>query len=76
MKLTIKQAMLLEAIEYFINENGYSPTVRELSKILNIDIKPVFEKLIILENKGYISTVNGKARTIKVLKHIEANEKV
>ena len=68
--------MLLEAIEYFINENGYSPTVRELSKILNIDIKPVFEKLIILENKGYISTVNGKARTIKVLKHIESDEKV
>ena len=73
--LTIKQAMLLEAIDYFINQNGYSPTIRELSSILNVDIKPVFEKLIVLENKGYITTVNGKARTIRVIKHIE-NDKV
>ena len=29
--LTIKQKMLLEAIEWFINEYGYSPTNRELS---------------------------------------------
>ena len=33
-KLTIKQKMLLEAIEWFINEYGYSPTNRELANIL------------------------------------------
>ena len=34
--LTIKQKMLLEAIEWFINEYGYSPTNRELANILKL----------------------------------------
>ncbi|MBS7020381.1 MAG: LexA repressor [Firmicutes bacterium] len=66
--LTVKQKMLLEAIEHFINENGYSPTNRELAKLLNWNTRQVFDKLMILEEKGYIKTENSKARTIKVLK--------
>lgn len=71
MKLTIKQKMVIEAIEWFINEHGYSPTIRELSNMLKCDPHTVFAKLLILEKKGYISTINGKARTIKVLKTID-----
>ena len=67
--LTIKQKMLLEAIEWFIDENGYSPTQKELAQMLKCGTRPVFEKLMILEEKGYISTKNGKARTIKLEKH-------
>ena len=67
-QLTIKQKRTLEAIEWFIKENGYSPTLSELATILKCGIRPIFEKIVILEEKGYISTVNGKARTIKVLK--------
>lgn len=66
--LTVKQKMLLEAIECFINENGYSPTVRELAKLLKWNTRQVFDKLMILEEKGYIKTENSKARTIKVLR--------
>lgn len=69
--LTVKQKMLLEAIEWFINENGYSPTHRELAELLDCDTRPIFEKLMILEKKGYITTKNGKARTIKVVKSCE-----
>lgn len=69
--LTIKQKMVLEAIEWFINEKQYSPTYRELATILKCDVRQVFEKAMILEEKGYISTANGKARTIKVLKHLD-----
>lgn len=68
--LTIKQKMLLEAIEWFINEYGYSPTVRELANILKSDVRPVFEKLLILEDKGYIKTKNGRARTIQIIKKV------
>ena len=47
--LTVKQKMLLEAIEWFINEYGYSPTNRELANILKCDVNTVFKKLLILE---------------------------
>lgn len=70
--LTIKQKIVLEAIEYFINENGYSPTVQELCDLIgNKSKSTVFNKLMQLEEKGYISTKNGKARTIKILKDVE-----
>lgn len=67
-KLTIKQKMTLEAIEYFININGYSPTFRELSELLKKDIKTIFLSVIQLEKKGYIKTGNSKARSIVILK--------
>nr|DAE73790.1 MAG TPA: SOS regulatory protein LexA [Bacteriophage sp.] len=70
-KLTIKQKMLLEAIEWFINEYGYSPTNRELANILKCDVNTVFKKLLILEEKGYIKTQNGRARTIQIIKEVE-----
>lgn len=63
--------MVLEAIIWFIKENDYSPTYREIADILNCDVRQVFEKSLILEEQGYISTINGKARTIKVLKSID-----
>lgn len=73
--LTVKQKMLLEAIEWFINENGYSPTLKELCKLTgNKSKSTVFDKLMQLERKGYISTINGRARTIKVLKGNENSE--
>ncbi len=70
-KLTIKQKMLLEAIEWFINKNGYSPTNRELANLLRCDVNTVFKKLLILEDKGYIKTKNGQARTIQIVKKVE-----
>lgn len=69
--LTIKQKILLEAIEHFIYKNGYSPTIRELANMLNCDTRPIFEKLMVLEEKGYIKTTNGKARSINVIRGIE-----
>lgn len=68
---TVKQKMVLEAIEWFINKNGYSPTIKELSEMLHTTTRPIFDKLIILEELGYIKTDNGKARTIKVLRGID-----
>lgn len=70
-KLSIKQIQVLEAIEYFINQNGVSPTYREIASLLNCDVRQVFEKVSLLEQKGYISTINGKARTIKIIKKVE-----
>ena len=55
--LTIKQKMVLEAIEYFINENNYPPTIKEICKMLKFKYpNSAFNILIILEKKGYISS--------------------
>lgn len=68
-KLSIKQLQLLEAIAYFINKNGYSPTVEELCELVGNKSKAtVFNKLMQLEEKGYIKTTIGKARSIVVMK--------
>jgi SOS-response transcriptional repressor LexA len=69
-KISIKQLQVLEAIEYFINQEGISPTYREIADLLKCDVRQVFEKVLILEEKGYVSTINGKARTIRILKKV------
>ena len=69
-KLTKKQKIVLEAIEYFIKEKGYSPTIREIADMTDTTVGPTFQKVFLLERTGYISTDNGKARTIKVLKSV------
>ncbi len=70
-KVTIKQLQVLEGIEWFINKNGYSPTIKELALLLKSDNRSVFEKLMLLESKGYIKTSPGKSRSIVVLKGVD-----
>ena len=70
-KLTIKQKIVYEAIEWFINQNGYSPTIREISNLTKTSVHAVFEKILVLEKLGYISTVSGKPRTIKILRGVD-----
>lgn len=73
-KISIKQKKTLEAIEWFISNNGYSPTFQELADILECNISTVFKKVLLLEDKGYISTISGKQRTIRILKGLEECE--
>lgn len=68
-KLTKKQEKLYLAIKNFIEKNGYAPTIREINEIINIkSTSTTFNKLLQLQKKGYITYINGKARTIKLLK--------
>lgn len=63
--------MVLECVEWFINEYGYSPTYRELGDLLNMDAAGVFRKVLILIDKGYLSQEYGKQRTLRVIKRVE-----
>ena len=69
--LTIKQKMVLECIEWFIDEHGYSPTYQELAELLHSHPDNVFKKVLILIDKGYLVSENSKARSIRVIKHVE-----
>ena len=66
MHLTYKQKILIEIIKNYQKENGYSPTIRELCEITNKSVGTIFERLMVLEKKGAISTAGGKARSIVV----------
>lgn len=67
--MTDKQKKIYDIIKKFIEENGYSPTIREIGEIANLNsTSTVYQHLIALENKGYITTKIGKSRTIKVVK--------
>lgn len=68
-ELSKKQMELYQAIATFIKHNGYSPTIRELCQIVdNKSTSPVFDKLNKLRKKGYITYIDGKSRTIRLLK--------
>lgn len=67
--LTDKQKEVLELIEIYIKEQGYSPTVRELMHLCGFkSTSTMHGYLNRLEEKGYISRCKISPRTIKVLK--------
>jgi len=62
-KLTERQRKVLGAIEDFILECGYSPTIRQLGKLLRIaNPSAVFKHILSLEKKGYVRRENGEIR--------------
>ncbi len=67
--LNFKKKVLLEKIELYINEHGYSPTVRELADLFGVkSTSTMHGYLERLQKDGYISKLGTMPRTIKVLK--------
>lgn len=68
-KLSIKQKQVLECIEWYIDEYGYSPTYREIANLLKKkSVNGVFNTIFLLEQKGYLETNNSIHRSIKLKK--------
>jgi len=67
--LTSRQKEILELIEIFIREQGYSPTIRELASLSGLKSTGTMHlHLENVEKAGYISKHKTLPRTIKVLK--------
>ena len=67
--LTSKQYELYLAIKYYIEKYGFSPSIRDLCKIVcNNSPATVLSKLKMLKKKGYISYIPDKNRTIRIIK--------
>lgn len=63
-----KQKRIYEIIKAFINECGYSPTLREIAVLSGLNsTATIHHYLQALKNKGYIDYQTRKGRTIKVL---------
>ena len=76
-KLTKKQLALLNFLEDFIEENGVSPTYREIQAGLGLSsVSAVAEHIDNLVEKGALRRVEGAARSLEVLnyKHEETVE--
>jgi SOS-response transcriptional repressor LexA len=72
MKISKKQAEILKIVQSFINDHGYSPTVREIKKLAGLkSSSTVYLHLTKLQKKGYITKENGMPRTLRVLKKAE-----
>lgn len=65
--ITSQQKELLDFINSFNQENGYSPTIRDISKNLNKSISTIHGLLCRLEKKGFIYRNIKNPREIKIL---------
>jgi repressor LexA len=65
-QITNRQAEVLIFIENFIQENSYSPTVREIGEHFKFAPKAAHDHITALLRKGCITCQSGKPRTIKI----------
>ena len=66
MYLTPKQLEVLQKIRDYILENGYAPTLQELSETLSVSTVTVFEHVRALERKGALRREKHKTRAIEL----------
>ena len=64
--ITERQAQILIFIENFIQENKYSPTVREIAEHFKITAKGAYDHITALEKKNCIICQRRKPRTIQL----------
>ena len=66
-QLTEKEQRIFDYIKDKIEKNGYSPSIRDIRRDLDIkSTSTVHTYLEKLEKKGYIQKENGKSRTLRV----------
>ena len=76
-KLTKKQLAVLNYLQDFTEENGYSPSYREIMAGLGLSsVSAVAEHIDNLVSKGVLKKVPGAARSLEILnyKHEETVE--
>ncbi len=66
--LTPAQKELYYWLVQYMNQNRYSPSIREMMRAMRLrSPAPVQARLERLRNKGYLTWIDGKARTLKLL---------
>ena len=74
MNLTPKQLEVVELIREYRDENGYSPTMQELSEKLGVSKVTVFERIEALVRKGALTREPNRARSLSIAKQFERAE--
>jgi len=67
--LTKKQSGIYDYIKEYIEQNKYSPSYEEIKKKIKLASKSgVHVYVNALEERGWITRIRGKARSIKLIK--------
>lgn len=67
--MSSKEKEILNIIKTFVEENKYSPSIRELCKFSKLkSTASVHSYLKRLKEKGYIDYMSNKNRTLRVIK--------
>ncbi len=76
-ELTPRQGAILRAVEEYILEHGYGPTLRRLGALLRIaSPSAVFKHVLSLERKGYLRRERGELRLAGRPSAVEARVRV
>ena len=65
--VTARQLGLLWHITNYQREIGLSPSIVELSEIMDVSTKTIREKLEALRRKGYLTWIRKQHRTIRLI---------
>ena len=67
MPLTRRQRQILDYLQEYIEERGYSPSFEEIARHLNVaSLNGVYKHLRALEERGFIRRLSNQARSIQI----------
>jgi len=73
MHLTKRQKDIYQFIEDYLNINGYSPSMEEIGAHFGISsMNGVHKHLKVLEERGYITRMSNRARSIELIPEVES----
>jgi len=66
--LTKRQKEILDFIGYFIDKNGYAPTIKEMQKKIHLSsASTIHQHIQALTSKGYLKKIANLARAIRLV---------
>jgi len=63
-RVTDKQRQVLQYIADYLDENGYSPAIRDVSSAFVCSVKGAYDHVVALEKKGLIERSKNRSRSI------------
>lgn len=75
-ELTERQQQILQFVKEYTEENSCPPTVRETAEHFSVSLKAVQDHFTALSKKGYLSRVEKRSRSLKVLVDTTSSEKI
>ena len=63
-KVTDKQKQVLRYIAEYVEDNGYSPAIRDVAKAFNCSVKGAYDHVVALEKKQLIERAKNRSRSI------------
>lgn len=66
--LTKRQQEVIDFIEYYLAENGFAPSVRDIGDHFGFSPKAAFDHLTALRKKGIIKTADNLPRSVVMVK--------